>query len=61
MRFMIEIISIFQITIINKNLFIFFILSRPKDFVVKIENYKLDYLQDNCGKENPIFINEALP
>ena len=56
---MIEIISIFLTTIINKSLFISFILSKPEDFAVEIENHRFDYLQDNWENENPISINQA--
>ena len=43
-----EIISIFVIIIINKSLFILLAQNKLKDFVVKIENYRLDYsLQDD--------------
>lgn len=41
---MLEIVSIFVTTIINKNLLISFILSKSEDFAVEIENYSLDYL-----------------
>lgn len=54
---MIKTINIFVITIINKSLLISFILSRQENFTVEIENYKLDYLQDDWGNENLIYIN----
>lgn len=41
---MMEIVSIFLTTIINEILFISFILSKLKNVVVNIKNYKLDYL-----------------
>lgn len=44
---MVGTISIFVITIINESLLISFILNGPEDFVVKVENYRLDYLQDD--------------
>lgn len=44
---MVETISLFLTTIINKNLLISFILNRIENFVVKVENYKLDYLQND--------------
>ena len=56
---MVQIVSIFLTTIINKSLLISFILSESKDFAVEIENYRLGYLQDDWGNENPISINQA--
>lgn len=56
---MVKIIYIFLITIINKSLIISFIFSRLENLAVEIENYKLDYLQNNWGNENPISINQA--
>ena len=44
---MIEIISLFILTIINKSLLNLFIFSEQENFVVEIENYKFDYLQDD--------------
>ena len=41
---MVETVSIFLITIINKNLLILFIFNGPKDFAIEFENYRLDYL-----------------
>ena len=57
---MVETVSIFLTTIINKSLLILFIFSRPEDFVIKVENYRLDYLQDNWGNEDPTSINQTL-
>ena len=57
---MVQTISIFLITIMNKNLLISFILSQLEDFAVEVENYRLDYLQDDLENENPIFTNKAL-
>lgn len=37
------------------------LFSGPKNFVVEIENYKLDYLQDDLRNEDSIFINQAPP
>ncbi len=58
---MVETVSIFLTTIINKSLLILFIFSGPEDFAVKVENYRLDYLQDDWGNEDPTSINQALP
>ena len=44
---MVETVSIFLTIIINESLPISFILSGPKDFAVEVENYRLDYLQDD--------------
>lgn len=60
MQFMVETISIFLITIINKSLIISFILNKLEDFVVEVENNRLDYLQDDWGIENLISIKQAL-
>ncbi len=57
---MVETVNIFLTTIINENLLISFIFSRLEDFVVEFENYRLDYLQDDWGNKDPIFINQAL-
>ena len=56
---MIETINIFLITIINKSLLISFILNGPEDFAIEVENYKLDYLQDDWENEDLTFINQA--
>ena len=56
---MVETVSIFIITIINKNLLILFILGKLENFVVGVENYKFDYLQDDWGNEDFISINQA--
>ena len=61
MQSMVETVSIFVITIINKNLLISFILSGLEDFAIEVENYRLDYLQDNCGNEDFTSINQAFP
>lgn len=56
---MIEIISLFILTIINKSLLNLFIFSEQENFVVEIENYKFDYLQDDQENKNLIFINQT--
>ncbi len=58
---MVETVSIFLTTIINKYLLISFILSGPENFAVEIEIYKFDYLQDDWGNEDPISINQGFP
>ena len=58
---MVETVSIFVIIIINESLFISFILSGSEDFAVEVENYRLDYLQDDWGNEDPTSINQAPP
>lgn len=57
MRFIIKTVNIFIAIIINKSFFIFFIFNRLEKFIVKIENYSLDYWQDDLGNKNFIFIN----
>ena len=58
---MVETVSIFVTTIINESLLISFILSGPEDFAVEVENYRLDYLQDDWGNEDLTSINQAPP
>ena len=60
MQSIVQTVSIFLTTIINKNLFISFIPSGLENFAVEVENYKLDYLQDDWGNKNPTSINQAL-
>lgn len=57
MRFIIKTINIFITIIINKSFFIFFIFNRLEKFIIKIENYSLDYWQDDLGNKAFIFIN----
>lgn len=58
---MVKTLGIFVITIINKSLLILFISSRPEDFVVKVENYRPDYLQVDYENKDLISINQAFP
>lgn len=44
---MVETVNIFVITIMNKSILISFIFTRPEDFAVEVENYRLNYLQDD--------------
>lgn len=55
----VKIVSIFITIIINKGLFISFIFSKPKDFLVEVENYKLDYLNNDLRNKDLIFINKT--
>ena len=57
---MVKTVNIFLTTIINKSLLISFMLSGPEDFAVEVENYRLDYLQDDWGNKDPTSINQAL-
>lgn len=59
MRSMVETVNIFVTIIINKSLLISFILGESKDFIVKVENYRLDYLQDNWGNKDLTSINQT--
>ncbi len=58
---MVKTVSIFLTTIINESLLILFIFNGPEDFTVEVKNYRLDYLQDDWGNEDPTSINQALP
>ena len=60
MQPIVETISIFVIIIIDKILFISFILNILQDFAIHIKNYKLNYIQDNLGNKDLIFINQAV-
>lgn len=42
-----------------KCLLIFFIFSGPKNFAIEVENYRLDYSQDDSENEDLISINQA--
>ena len=57
---MVKIIYIFLTIIINRSLFILFIFNKLKNFAIEVENYRLNYLQDNLGNENLTLINQAL-
>ena len=37
------------------------LFSRLKAFALEVENYRLDYLQDDLGNKDSISINHALP